>query len=430
MRYIYLMINHITPLLLFIGLVWAETKTVAISYFDNTSGLEQYNPLSKGLADMLITDLSNVKSIQIVEREKLESLLKEIDLGEGKFIDPNTAQKLGKGLGAGYMLTGSYLIMGETMRIDARLVDVGTGEIAMAEEITGEKNTFFELEKDLVNKLIVTLNLELSRAETRKIKKVQTESFESFSAYSSGLDAFDNGEYDKAMKSLEEAVEIDEGFDIAWDKLDELEKNLADFMKTRSLGLSMEVIDEIDKLSKGDKSYCDSYNSKNWQIYGNLVGAAGWGIHLLDESLYEDVKLELSKNTLWTNFGFKKAPVTYEEFCVEFGKMLNQAFASWEYLFSKNLSDDPCGVFSPNESALAAICFLLSSLSNTFGELDKSPDVLDKDGKVLIPSDQYDKLLIKYGSDYIRRFPYSFYVSSVEPMVQAAIDREKSKIDP
>ena len=40
----------------------AETKTIAISYFDNTSGLKEYNPLSKGLTDMLITDLSNVKS--------------------------------------------------------------------------------------------------------------------------------------------------------------------------------------------------------------------------------------------------------------------------------------------------------------------------------------------------------------------------------
>ena len=34
------------------------------------------------------------------------------------------------------MLTGSFLIMGETMRIDARLVDVGTGEVTMAEETT------------------------------------------------------------------------------------------------------------------------------------------------------------------------------------------------------------------------------------------------------------------------------------------------------
>jgi curli biogenesis system outer membrane secretion channel CsgG len=45
----------------------ADTKTVAIS---------------KGLADMLITDISNVKSLKIVEREKLESLLKEIGLDE------------------------------------------------------------------------------------------------------------------------------------------------------------------------------------------------------------------------------------------------------------------------------------------------------------------------------------------------------------
>ena len=69
-----------------------EPYLFAISYFDNTSGLEEYNPLSKDLADMLITDLSNVKSIQIVEREKLESLLKEIELGESKFMDESTAQ--------------------------------------------------------------------------------------------------------------------------------------------------------------------------------------------------------------------------------------------------------------------------------------------------------------------------------------------------
>ena len=113
----------------------AETKTIAISYFDNTSGLEQYNPLSKGLADMLITDLSNVKSIQIVEREKLENLLKEIDLGEGNFIDPNTAQKLGKGLGADYILTGAFLSIDPMMRIDARIMEVATGKIIGAEEM-------------------------------------------------------------------------------------------------------------------------------------------------------------------------------------------------------------------------------------------------------------------------------------------------------
>jgi len=163
--------HRLLPLLFILSISLSDTRTVAISYFDNTSGTKEYDPLSKGLADMLITDLSNVKSLKIVEREKLESLLKEIELGDGKFIDPNTAQKLGKGLGAGYMLTGSFLIMGETMRIDARLVDVGTGEISMAEEITGEKGTFFKLEKDLVDALVISFNIKLSRSEKRKLKK-------------------------------------------------------------------------------------------------------------------------------------------------------------------------------------------------------------------------------------------------------------------
>ena len=125
----------ILPVFLLLSILLADTKTVAISYFDNTSGTEEYNPLSKGLADMLITDLSNVKSIQIVEREKLESLLKEIDLGEGKFIDPNTAQKLGKGLGAEYILTGAFLSIDPMMRIDARIIEVATGKIIGAEEM-------------------------------------------------------------------------------------------------------------------------------------------------------------------------------------------------------------------------------------------------------------------------------------------------------
>jgi|TARA_B100000315_G_C14579281_1_gene589605 TolB-like protein len=237
----------ILPVFFLLSILLADTKTVAISYFDNTSGVSEYASLSKGLADMLITDLSNVKSIQIVEREKLESLLKEIDLGEGKFIDPNTAQKLGKGLGAGYMLTGSYLIMGETMRIDARLVDVGTGEISMAEEITGEKNSFFELEKDLVNKLVASLNLGLSKSEERRIKKVQTESFESFSAYSSSLDALDNGRYEESVEHLKKAVEYDEDFEIAWDRLDDLQEKLDKLVKARSVNLPAKTIEMIDK---------------------------------------------------------------------------------------------------------------------------------------------------------------------------------------
>ena len=88
-----------------------NAKTIAISYFDNSSGDAKYNALSKGIADMLITDLSKIKGVTIVEREKLEKLIQEIKLGQSKYFDPTTAQKLGKGLGAQNILTGSFYIL-------------------------------------------------------------------------------------------------------------------------------------------------------------------------------------------------------------------------------------------------------------------------------------------------------------------------------
>src|SRR5689334_25425235 len=98
----------------------ASARTIAIAYFDNNTGNAELDPLRKGLADMLITDLGNVGSLQIVERDKLNQVLDEIKLSQSKFIDPRTAQKLGKGLAAEYIMTGSYVLRGDSLRVDVR----------------------------------------------------------------------------------------------------------------------------------------------------------------------------------------------------------------------------------------------------------------------------------------------------------------------
>lgn len=197
-------------------------RTVAVSYFDNTGGNADLDPLRKGLADMLITDLSNVKAIRIVEREKLEAILKEIRLGEGKFIDPATAQRLGKGLGAQYVLTGSYVEQGSLMRIDARLVRVESGEIIMAEQVTGGKGEFFAMEKDLANLLVSRLGVNLTRIEKVRLDQVPTESFGAVLSYSKGLDALDRNDNADAERNLTEAIRLDPEFDWARRLLEKL----------------------------------------------------------------------------------------------------------------------------------------------------------------------------------------------------------------
>ena len=140
----------------------------------------------------------------------MDSLLKEIELGDGKFIDPNTAQKLGKGLGASYMLTGSFLIMGETMRIDARLVDVGTAEIIMAQEITGNNSEFFLLEKELANLIIARLGNTNTRLFPNNLEK--NVNIKSVNEFSKIIDQYDKGDIQEADKMLNQLLSEDESF--------------------------------------------------------------------------------------------------------------------------------------------------------------------------------------------------------------------------
>jgi len=400
----------ILPILLFTSFLLADTKTVAISYFDNTSGLEVYNPLSKGLADMLITDLSNVKSIQIVEREKLESLLKEIDLGEGKFIDPNTAQKLGKGLGAGYMLTGSYLIMGETMRIDARLVDVGTGEIAMAEEITGKKNTFFTLEKELANKLISTLKISISRTEKIALKRTTTKSFDAMMAYSNGLDMTDTGNLDEAQVYLEKALEYDEEFELAAYKLEEVLSLIQTALEVRKTGLPSELVNLINQLSTYDDKVCDDFAQK----YQNMV----YGSAEIPDSVGS-----FSYENNWMSLGFAEKPENYDVVILELGKKYYTIYQLLELLLSKDLKDSRCGSVNPNEAALSYFSMwcitIISYLDNYYYSQNKRiPDMYSQNGKKVIDKWDYKNLLIKYGTQYIQRFPYSDNVTNVAQTIQ------------
>ena len=50
-------------------------KTVAVLYFDNNTGSADYDAMGRGVAAMLITDLSGVPEIRLVERERLQAVL-------------------------------------------------------------------------------------------------------------------------------------------------------------------------------------------------------------------------------------------------------------------------------------------------------------------------------------------------------------------
>ncbi|HEY7374300.1 MAG TPA: FlgO family outer membrane protein [Polyangia bacterium] len=186
--------------------------TVAVSYFDNNTGKAEYDPLAKGLADMLITDLGQLGALRVVEREKLNQILAELKLSRSKFIDPKTAQRVGKGLAAQFILSGGYMLAGDTIRIDARVFNVETGAVVTSERVEGKKDEFFALEKEIADVLIAALQVKLASAEKSKLRANATQSFEAWSSYAAGLDAQDKGDVAAARAAYAKALAADPNY--------------------------------------------------------------------------------------------------------------------------------------------------------------------------------------------------------------------------
>src|SRR5262245_31477547 len=105
----------------------AAKPAVSVLYFENRTGRADLDLLRKGLADMIVTDLVAWDGVTVVERERLEQVLGELSLQQSKRFDASARQRVGKLLGAKYILSGAMSSAGDTLAIDAQLVDVESG---------------------------------------------------------------------------------------------------------------------------------------------------------------------------------------------------------------------------------------------------------------------------------------------------------------
>jgi TolB-like protein len=194
----------------------APENSIAVLYFTNLSNNPNYTPLQKGLAEMIITDLAQVRSLQVVERARMQLLMDEMGLGMSGLVKEETAPRMGKLLSASRIVQGTFSGAEQnSLRIDAVLATLGTMNPAPANKISGPLEEFYQLEKDVVFNLIDVMGLRLSRQEREAIQRIPTKNLTAFMAYCRGLDDEDQGKWQSAESEFKAAVSADPGFDAA-----------------------------------------------------------------------------------------------------------------------------------------------------------------------------------------------------------------------
>ena len=189
------------------------TNTIAILYFENKGNMRTLDPLQKGIADMMITDFSKVRSVKVVERLRLQKLMEELNFGESGLVDERTAPRLGKLLGAFRLVKGTFFdLTSEKLRIDAFVAQTRSGQLDGVTDISGNMKEFFRLEKELVFNILHELKIKITDEERESILEVPTENFFAFLQYSEGMDFEDKGMYAQAVQSYSNAVQSDPNF--------------------------------------------------------------------------------------------------------------------------------------------------------------------------------------------------------------------------
>jgi TolB-like protein len=204
----------------------AEAPTVAVLYFDYEGKDPELAMLKKGLAQMLISDLQGSESIRVVERDRLQEVIAELKLQSTNKIDPATAVKAGKLLGARYLVLGGYFDVMKSFRADARVVEVETGKVLFSAGANGKPEDFLSLEQKLAGDLgrYFSTNLPKVKAETKRPRPPAALKARTLMEYGKALEAIDMGDKKAAKDSLEKVVKEQPDFQLASLDLDKLMK--------------------------------------------------------------------------------------------------------------------------------------------------------------------------------------------------------------
>jgi len=104
-----------------------DQKKIAVLEFANLNG--QVTRLGKFLAEELITRLYKTNRFEVVERELLNKIIEEQKLSLSGMVDPQSAKEIGKILGVDAIVSGTVTDLGNSLKINARIISASSGEI-------------------------------------------------------------------------------------------------------------------------------------------------------------------------------------------------------------------------------------------------------------------------------------------------------------
>ncbi|WP_304223919.1 CsgG/HfaB family protein [Gracilinema caldarium] len=193
--------------------LWAAPVRIAVSDFNVVSDNPKLKYIGKGLSEMIAVDLAAAKTIQLIEREKRDEILAEMEFSLSGIADESSLLKAGQLLAAGYILFGEIIDMDSTVLVSCKLVNAETSEITWQDKYTGPLSDYDSISRKLAHSALVGLGFSEAVA-AQPIQKAKPavsseQKVKAILAFSNAVDAFDKKDSETAKQQLSVIKAID-----------------------------------------------------------------------------------------------------------------------------------------------------------------------------------------------------------------------------
>jgi len=188
-------------------------QSIAVLPFANRSNRDDDLFFTDGIHDDLLTQLAKIADLKVVSRT---SVMEYRDTTK-------KISEIAKELGVATILEGGVQRAGQRIRINAQLIDIATDEHLWAETYDREMtiDNLFDIQSEITQHIVAAVKGQISSADQSAIAKAPTESLAAYETYLMArqllaASGYNLEKYQAAQPYLEQALELDPNFGLAW----------------------------------------------------------------------------------------------------------------------------------------------------------------------------------------------------------------------
>jgi len=277
--------------------------SVAVMPLINLTGGKKQEYFTDGLTEELTAEIARYQDFQVIASQSTMRF-------KGRQIDP---REVGRDLGVRFLLTGSVRKDSKTVKVSIRLVDTSTAEQIWGESYKRDQTAadLIAVQEEIANRVIGAIADQFGLIQRRLSRESRKKAPADLKAYDAILRFYHYETeltpvaFEKALAALEQAIEIDPEYGLAWSMLGhlhadnhalgfcEIEASLEKALTFAQKGVALAADNQFarDALTlvyfhRGDKEFFLQHAEETIALNPNspyVVGVAGWHMMLYGE---------------------------------------------------------------------------------------------------------------------------------------------------